>query len=202
MRIIGITGSLGSGKTTVAAMLADLGAKVIDADRIAHRVMQPDSSCLRKIVKHFGRGILANGYIDRKKLAQIVFNDPKRLHTLIRIIHPKVKEEIKRKVVAYRKLRRVSVVALDVPLLFESGLDRWVDLTVVVKVRSSQQIERIRRRLSLTESEAFKRIKAQMPLKEKIRLADVIIDNTGSLTKTKKQVEKLWQKLTQKKNKK
>ncbi len=202
MRIIGITGSLGSGKTTIASMLADLGAKVIDADKIAHQVMHPGSVYFKRIVQDFGRVILTNGYVDRKKLATIVFNHSKQLQKLIRIIHPKVKEEIKRKIAVYQKQGRTSVVVLDVPLLFESGLDRWVDLTVVVKAHQRQQIERIRKRIFLTEGEASKRIKAQMPLKEKIRLADVIIDNTGSLTKTKKQVEKLWQRLTQEKNKK
>ena len=198
MVTLGITGSLGTGKTTVAKMFAEHGAKVIDADKIVHELLIKDKTCVGKIAKFFGSNILTRGRIDRNKLAGIVFNQPEKLKILEKIIHPAVKSEIKKRIAEVSRSNRYKAVVLDVPLLFESGIDREVDWTVTVLAKRSQQIQRVIQGKNLTKIQALKRMRAQMPLKDKIRLAEVIIDNRGNLTQTKKQVKDIWQKIIRK----
>ncbi len=195
--IIGLTGSLATGKSTVAGIFAALGAKVIDADAIAHELMHPKGACFQSVVKLFGQDILSRGYIDRKKIAEIVFQDIKKLDQLVRIIHPEVRKEILKAIQSFKKGGKKKVVVVDVPLLFESKLHHYVDLSVVVKATQAQQVERAVDRLNITKAQARHRIKAQMPLREKIRLADIIIDNRGNITQIKKQVKRIWQELMQ-----
>ena len=169
--IIGLTGGLGTGKTTVAKMFGRCGAYVIDADRIVHRI-------LNKSV--------------RKKLAGFIFDDKNALQKLCRIIHPIVKKEIYSEI---RKNRTKRTIVLDAPLLIESGLDERCDLVVVVKTTLKKQLERASKNLRIPRSQARKRLRLQLPLKKKIAMADFIIDNGGSLRNTQKQVEKIWETL-------
>jgi len=186
---------MGTGKSTVAGMFKALGAKVIDADKIVHQLMSPEGKCFREIVRTFSEDILTRGRIDRKKLGSIVFKDSRKLVKLEMIVHPAVREEIRRQLKEYSQNKRVKAVALDVPLLLEANYDRMVDLIVVVKTSRATQIRRAMKHLHITQSQALRRLANQMPLKEKIRLADIIIDNDGTKIKTKKQVREIWQKL-------
>ena len=194
-----MTGGLGTGKTTVARIFSSLGAKVIDADKINHQLMKRNGSSFKSIVKSFGQKILTDGDIDRKKLGAVVFNNSKRLKKLCRIVHPAIISKIKNRISHYQKNKSNQIIIIDAPLLIEAGLDRLVDILIVVKASRRKQIQRVIRRMNIKRSEVLKRLKAQMPLKDKIRLADITIDNNGSLTKTKKEVRRIWQKLLKKK---
>lgn len=187
--IIGVTGSFGSGKTTVSSMLKSAGAYMIDADKIAHGVTRPASKIYRKIIKLFGWGVLnQNKVIERRRLGRIVFNDQKKLARLNALVHPEVIKQIKKKI----KSAKHKIIVLDVPLLVESGLKNMVDKLVVVKASRNKQIERIKRKTPLTKDEILKRIRAQVPLSDKVRLADFVIDNSGTIKETKKQIERMW----------
>lgn len=190
--ILGITGSFGSGKTTVARIFKSFGAALIDADKLAHECLRRGSRTYKKIVRVFGTGILKrNKEINRKKLAGIVFDNKDLLTRLNRIIHPQVIKQIRQ---AIRKSKS-NFLVLDVPLLIESGLHRIVDKLVVVRINRQVQLRRIKKRTSLGRAEILKRIRSQLPLKEKTRLADFIIDNSGSLKETRKQAEEIRRKL-------
>ena len=192
--IIAIDGPSGTGKSTVARMFGQLGAEVINADRIVHQLLRPRSICFKKIVEEFGEEILTGSQMDRKKLADIVFKDIKKLRRLEGILHPQVIRIMKREINVYRKVKSKGVIVLDVPLLFEAGLEGQVDYTIVVRTSRKEQFKRAAR-LSLNKKEAFERIKIQLPLSVKARLADIIINNEESKKKTEKEVKKIWQKL-------
>jgi dephospho-CoA kinase len=195
MLIVGVTGGIGSGKSTVAAALAGCGARVISADREARRLLWRSGPCFAKVVRAFGAGILTSGRIDRRKLADAVFSRPARLRRLEAILHPAVKDVIFTRCARWRKQKRYRVVVLDVPLLFEAGWDRHVDVTVVARATGNQQIRRAADRLKLSRREVRLRISAQMPLSEKSKRADIVIDNRGSKKQTLTQVRRLWQDL-------
>ena len=194
MLVIGLTGGLATGKSTVTAAFARLGAKVVDTDKIVHKEMRRGGRCYAPIVRTFGKQVAGPKGIDRKKLAAIVFSDSHKLKRLEKIVHPKVglgiKEELK-------KHGNSGIAVIEVPLLFEAGFDRYVDTTVVVTAKRDAQIARAQKSLKLTRTEALRRISAQMPLRDKIRRADIIIDNSTTKTQTHKQVKAIWQKLTQ-----
>ncbi len=194
MLVVGLTGGFATGKSTVAAMFARLGAKVIDTDKIVHKEMRRGGRCYAPIIRAFGRQVAGKDGIDRKKLGEIVFADRRKLKRLERIVHPKVRSGINEELKKYRG-REIAVI--EVPLLFEAGFDRYVDTTIVVTASRRSQVERSRRSLKLTRTEALRRINAQMPLRDKIRRADIIIDNRTTKTQTHKQVKAIWQKLTQ-----
>lgn len=186
--ILGLTGSFGSGKTTVAGILGSFGAKVIDADKIAHSLIRPESKIYKKIVNAFGRGILkGNKAISREKLAKIVFSNKSLLRRLNGIAHPEVIRVMRQKI----KTSSASVIILDAPLLIEAGLGKIVDKLIVVTITGKKQIERISKKTGLKRQDILKRIKAQIPLRNKIRVADFVIDNNGTIKKTKKQVEEI-----------
>jgi dephospho-CoA kinase len=195
MRVIGLTGSLATGKSTVAGMFAKLGAKVLDADQIAHRQLRPGTPCYCAIIKRFGQEVLKGGRINRQAVAERVFKNRKLLSALNRIVHPSVRREIIKSIAHFKKTNPKAKVVLEIPLLFESGWDALTDTTIVVCSGQKKQIARARKSLGLTEAEAKRRIKAQMPLQKKIRKADMIIDNNGTFNQTQKQVKNLWQKL-------
>ena len=199
MLTVGLTGGFGTGKTTVARLFSSLGAKVIDADKLNHQLMKRNEDSFKPIVKSFGQEILTDGDIDRKKLGAVVFNNSNRLKKLCRIVHPAIISEIKNGISHYKKDKSNQMIIIDAPLLIETGLDRLVDILIVVKASRKKQIKRVIRRMKIKRSEVLKRLKAQMPLKDKVRLADITIDNNGSLTKTKKEVRRIWQKLSKKK---
>jgi len=183
--VLGITGGFGSGKTTVARIFKSFGAKLIDADKIAHRVLNRGGKAYKKIINTFGRDILKkNRQIERQKLAKIVFNNKNLLKRLNGIIHPEVIRIIKNEI----KVSRAKVIVLDAPLLLEAGLERMVDKLIVVKITKGRQIKRIKNKTSLSKADILKRIASQIPLRAKMRLADFVIDNSGTVEKTKEQV--------------
>lgn len=186
--ILGLTGSFGSGKTTVAKIFRDLGAKTIDADRIAHSLIKPKTKIYKKIINIFGKDILKkNRTIDRRKLAKLVFSNKKSLKKLNRIMHPEIIRIIKEKI----KNTFAKVIVLDAPLLLEAGLKSLVDKLVVVDIRKPIQIKRIQNKTHQNRIDILKRLKFQIPLAQKIRMADFVIDNSQTFENTKKQVEKI-----------
>ncbi len=197
--IIGLSGGIGSGKSTVAKILAELGAKIIDADRVVREVQAPGSEGLKGLVETFGQKILLeDGNLDRKALGDIVFRDPEALDRLNQIIHPKVSAEMARRLMLALE-SKPALVVLDIPLLFEgqksgTGTASVIpfDATVLVWVPAPLQVERQISRDACDEAEAQRRIAAQMPIDEKRELADFIIDNSKSVSDTRKQVEGLF----------
>ncbi|MFA5287411.1 MAG: dephospho-CoA kinase [Candidatus Omnitrophota bacterium] len=190
--VIGVTGIFGSGKSTVSAMLKSYGLKIIDADKIARRYLFPGTKTYKKILNYFGKGILKkNNKIDRKKLGELVFGNRQLLNKLNSIVHPKVIADIKEGI---RKSKE-KVVVLDAPLLIESGLRRVVDDLIVVIIERDELMRRLARRATLKRQEILKRIKSQIPQKVKSRLANFIIDNSGTINETKKQVKKMMEKI-------
>ena len=195
MLSVGITGSFGTGKSTVAWMFARQGAKVLDADEIVHELMAPRGKCFKAVLRQFGPGILQHGRIDRKKLAGLVFADPDKLKKLENIIHPAVKREIQQRLKELAKHTENRIVAVEVPLLLEAGWTHLVDSVIVVTANRSAQLKRIQSRQRMVKEEIFRRIQSQMPLKEKIKMADFVVDNSRDLRKTKNQVKNIWEHL-------
>ncbi len=192
-RVIGITGPIGTGKSAVLKILEELGAEVIDADKVAHQVMELGGAAYEAVVAEFGPDILRpDGRIDRARLADIVFNDPDALRRLERIVHPAVYQEIKGRIEATDK----SIVALEAIKLLEAGLSLSLCDEVWVVVADEQvQLERLKQR-GMSEEEARRRLAAQMPRTEYERRANVVIDNSGSLAELRQQVEQQWRRLT------
>ncbi|NJN15301.1 MAG: dephospho-CoA kinase [Oscillochloris sp.] len=202
--LIGLTGGIACGKSTVLAMLAALGARTIDADRVTHKVQQPGTPVYEQIVAAFGPKILVSpkGMIDRRKLGAIVFNDPARLQQLERIVHPAVRAEIARfledlgRAGGYgTRLRPIDrpVGVIDAIKLLESGWAEQCDQIWVVTCPPEQQIERLISTRGMSEAEARQRVAAQAPQESRVRRASVVIDNGGSQTATRTQVEAAWQ---------
>ena len=190
--VIGLTGSFASGKTTVASAFKALGAKVIDADLIAHQAICPGEFAYKRVVKAFGQEVLNKDLsINRHKLGKMVFARQDLLKLLNRIVHPEVVRRIKRQI----KLSPKGPVVLDAPLLVEAGLACLMDSIVVVKLPLTEQIKRARTRDGLKKKDVLKRIKAQSSLSDKVRLADFVIDNSGRRSKTKKQVMQICYKM-------
>ncbi len=195
MPIIGLTGSIGTGKSTVAAMFAKKGAIVLDADAITRELLTKDKKCIKKVAKIFPGVILANSEIDRSKLANIVFQNPRDLKKLTSILYPEALKQVKTKISEYRKQKKLIV--LDVPLLFESGWDKLADTSIVVKALREQQTARVQARLGLTSAQISQRLKLQIPLREKCSMADIIIDNSGTKDQTRQQVNAIFHRLQQ-----
>ncbi len=197
MRVIGLTGGIASGKSTVSYVLKSLGAVIIDADQVARKVVEPGQPAWQDIVKEFGHEILNEDMsINREALGRLVFKDQKLLEKLNRITHPRVIEYFEQELARLAKERPDSVVVLDVPLLFESGMDRLADEIWVVWADEPVQLERLMEREGFTSEEAWQRIRAQMPLTEKARRADKIIDNSGTLEETVEQITKFFHEIT------
>jgi len=194
--IIGLTGGIASGKSTVSNYLAELGAIIIDADKIAHEIMEKGKPAYWQVIEAFGRGILAeNGEIDRSRLGKIVFNDPEQKKTLEEITHPQVIREMREKIEEYRAENKVIV--LDIPLLFEAGLEFMVDEIWVVYVDRETQLQRLMARDGLSYQEANIRIQAQMSLEEKRELADFLIDNRSTIEDLKRKVLLKWREINE-----
>jgi len=199
MKVIGLTGGIATGVTTVASMFKELGAEIIEADKIAREVVEPGTEPYRKIVETFGRGVLnADGTIDRKKLGQIVFADDTARRRLNRITHTAIRYRIDEEVERIRKSDPDAVVLIDVPLLLDTtGPDTFdMDGVIVVTAGKDSQIERLVRRDTLPEEDAQRRVAAQRPVGEKAEEADWIVRNSGSLEETRRQVTSLWRQLT------
>ncbi len=201
-RVVGLTGGIGSGKSTVARMLRDLGALVIDADAIVRELQAPGTPLLGEMAAAFGPGILgADGALDREALGRRVFSDPEERARLERMVHPRVGRELARRLDAARA-SGAPLVVLDVPLLLEGraagrpGASQLpYDAVIVVWTPEAVQLERQVRRDSRDREDALRRIRAQMSLDEKRRLADHVIDNSGSLEETERQVRALYARL-------
>jgi dephospho-CoA kinase len=192
MIVLGLTGGIATGKSTVAQMFKQCGAFIIDADQLAREVVRPGKPAWREIVKEFGKNILKpNRSINRRLLAQIVFHDRRRLRTLERIIHPRVANAQQRLARQIAERSPEAVLVYEVPLLFESGAHKRVDKIVVVTADRETQIARLKRRDGLTRAEALRRIKHQMPLARKVRRADVVLDGTGNKPTVRKEVRRL-----------
>ncbi|MBL6007713.1 dephospho-CoA kinase [Bacillus halotolerans] len=189
--VIGLTGGIASGKSTVANMLIDKGITVIDADIIAKQAVEKGMPAYRQIIDEFGEDILLeNGDIDRRKLGALVFTNEQKRLALNSIVHPAVREEmLKRRDESIAN--QETFVVLDIPLLFESKLESLVDKIIVVSVTKELQLERLTKRNQLTEEEALSRIRSQIPLEEKVSRADNVIDNSGTLEETKQQLEEI-----------
>lgn len=186
--ILGLTGSFGSGKTTVAKIFKSFGAKLIDADRIAHGAIRPKTKVYKAIISAFGRDILKKDKsIDRYKLAKVVFNDRNSLKRLNKIVHPEVIRIIQEKINSIPK----GTIVLDAPLLIERGLEKITDKLIVVNITAKKQIERVQKKTGANRQDILKRIRAQISLRNKVRLADFVIDNSGSTQETKRQVQKI-----------
>lgn len=194
---VGLTGGIASGKTAVAAMFRARGAILFEADRIAHRLMAPGQPAYDEIVGAFGKEILsADGTIERKRLAAIVFADAARREQLNRIVHPRVIGEQE------KELRRIAaedpgaVAIVEAALLIEAGYHKQLDKLVVTWCRPEQQLERLQAK-GLSREDSERRIAVQLPAEEKRRLADYVIDCSGSLAETERQVEQVWKALQQ-----
>ena len=200
MIVIGLTGGIASGKSTVARMLSELGAVVIDADKVGHEAFRPHTEAWRKVVAAFGKAILGqNQEIDRSKLAQLVFNDPKALKRLDRIMHPLMHRIVEKKIEALRH-QGVGVVVLEATLLIEA---RWTDLVDQVWVTITPEAAVVNRLVSqkgFTEEQAGARIKSQTPIAQRAKNADVVIENDSDINTLRKKVEGLWQQLQSTKN--
>jgi len=202
-RIVGLTGGIASGKSTVARMLTGLGATVIDADAIVHELQAPGSPLLGEIVEAFGPQILtADGALDRSALGALVFSDVEARERLGSIVHPKVGAEMLRRIAAART-SGAALIVLDIPLLFEgrargtgSAAQMALDATILATVPEAAQVERQMERDGCDREEALRRIRAQLPLEEKQRLADYVIDNSGSRAETARQVREVYAALT------
>lgn len=194
--VVGLTGGIASGKSTVANMLKEMNIPVIDADVEARNAVIKGEPAYEQIVKVFGGGILReDGEIDRQKLGAIIFHDEQKRLQLNQIVHPEVRRRmLKQKEDALQ--RGEKIVVLDIPLLFESKLTYMVDKTILVSADRDVQLKRLMLRNSLTAEDAEARINSQMPLADKKKLADEIINNNGSLEDTKKQLDHILERLS------
>ena len=199
MLIIGLTGSFGSGKTTVAHLLRGCGAKVIDADEVTRKLLSPGGKGEQKVVKTFGHAILHANKINRSALANIVFQDPRELKKLTDILYPIGLNEIKKQIA---EERNAKLIVLDVPLLFESSWDKLADVTIVVQSNQNLQVQRLLKRTGLSKADILRRIKCQMPVKEKLKRADMVIDNRATINQTRIQVKAVVYRLLKRINKK
>ncbi|MGM1032490.1 MAG: dephospho-CoA kinase [Bacillota bacterium] len=188
-QIIGITGGIASGKSTVSLYLQELGFTIVDADLASRAVVEPGEEAYHQVVKAFGEDILlADGNIDRVKLGSIIFNDQEKRLLLNGIVHPAVRNWMRVKTEAALASGEETVF-MDIPLLFESKLTFMVDKTLLIYVDEQVQLERLMNRNGLSETEALARINSQMPLADKKALADAVIDNNGHINETKRQVK-------------
>ncbi|MED4727568.1 dephospho-CoA kinase [Aneurinibacillus migulanus] len=189
--IIGLTGGIACGKSTVSRMLAERDARIIDADIIAREVVRPGEEAWSLVVERFGRDILlANDELDRVKLGSLVFSDEQARLDLNAIVHPAVRGRM-RQLTKEAQEEGIGLIVLDIPLLYESKLEYMVEKVVVVYCTVNQQLERLMKRNGFDEEEAQRRIASQMSIEDKRLRADYVIDNSGTLTETEQQVDEL-----------
>ena len=193
MFVIALTGGIACGKSTVSGMLSLLGASIIDADQISRSLTAPGGAALPAIRQAFGDSVFhADGTLDRPALSAIVFADKAAIEKLNAITHPLVQQEMERQLAACRK-QGSAVVVLDVPLLFEAGMQHMGELVACVTAPEEVQIARMASRNGYSREEAVSRIRSQMPVEQKARLSDVVIDTNKPLTELEKEVETLYQ---------
>lgn len=200
---VGLTGGIACGKSTVAEMFVRQGGYLIDFDKLAHEVQEPHKPAWEDVVNCFGPDILQpDRTIDRNKLAAVVFNQPDKLRRLNAIVHPRVFEEWCRRLEKIQMQNPHAIVFSDVPLLFEGGMQHLFEVTILVMIEPVLQIERLMARNAVCREDAELRLSCQMPIHDKIDLADIIIDNQCSVEETEKRVAQVWRDLLQREDSK
>lgn len=198
--VLGVTGGVATGKSTVLALLQRLGARVFSADEIAREITQPGTPVFEQIVRVFGPDYLKpEGTLDRAKLAERIFQNPEDRRRLETLTHPEIIRRLKARIEEARNQSssKREVIAVEIPLLFEAGLEQLVDRILVVASEQDQQIQRLKKRMNWPEEMLQKVIAAQWPLEEKKVRADWVINNNGSLAEVEEQVTRLWEQLLQ-----
>ncbi len=192
MKKVGLTGNIGTGKTTVAWMFEEQGAKLLNADTISHEAIAPQSTVWKQLFDRYGKRIMLQDHvIDRKALAGIIFSDDIERKFVESIIHPKVHEELTKRIADLRR-NGTQLLIVEVPLLFETKWDKEMDSIIVVSCDLEQQIKRCQDKFGLSREDVLLRIKAQRPIEEKITKADYIVDNSGSMNETFIQVRRIY----------
>jgi len=194
---VGLTGSIATGKSLVAKQFREFGISTIDYDLLSREVVKPGLPAWKEIVDYFGENILiADQNLDRSKLGKIIFNNASKRNKLESFIHPRVYEAADRQEELIIKSDPNAVIVHEVPLLFEVGRDKYMDKTVMVYCNEANQLKRLMARDNMSEEDAMSRIRSQIPVEEKRRYADHVIDNNGTKKETKRQVLKLYQELS------
>ncbi|MCK9859295.1 dephospho-CoA kinase [Paenibacillus sp. ATY16] len=190
---IGLTGGIATGKSTVAAMLAERGAMLVDADQVAREVVMPGEPALEAVASAFGQAVIhTDGTLDRKALGGIVFNNRDLLAQLENILHPAIRNRMQQRIRQYEEQNPRQLVVADIPLLYETGQEKLYDGVMVVYVPQALQLKRLMERNGIAEEEAQRRIGLQMDIEQKRGRADWVIDNSGSLDETRRQVGDFW----------
>ena len=197
MKIIGLTGNIACGKSTVAAIFKELGATLIDADKVARDIVGKGNPALKKIIKHFGNEVInKNGTLDREKLGRKVFNDEKARQILNDITHPEIFKEINKLIEKYRSEGQ-KIVIIEAALIIErEKLKKIIDKLIVVSTSKDIQIKRLKDRDGFSKEQALSRINSQIPIEEKIKHADYVIHNDSDISNIKNQVETIWKDLS------
>ncbi|MCB2146476.1 MAG: dephospho-CoA kinase [Deltaproteobacteria bacterium] len=199
MIIAGLTGGIASGKSTVSRFLSEAGARIIDADEISREVVSQGTTGYDEILSFFGRTILLpDGEIDRKRLGEIIFNDPEKKARLDAIVHPQVFERSAEMIAQIATQTPDAVVIMDIPLLLEAGMERNLAEVIVVYVPEILQLERLMKRDGIDEQAAMARIRSQMPIEEKRKRATVVIDNSRTLSDSRRQALEIFNRLKRK----
>ncbi len=194
--LLGVTGGIASGKSTVAKMLEELGAPLVDFDILSRIVVEPGKEAWRDIVSYFGEGVLLeNRHLDRKKISDIVFQDAKKRRKLEGFIHPRIQMEFIKQVEDISCANPTAIIQVAVPLLIEVNMQRLFHKIIVVYISRDRQIERLMKRDGISRAAAIKILDAQMHIDEKLTHADYIIKNEGTIGETRAQVEDLWRTL-------
>lgn len=186
MLVVGLTGGIATGKSTVSAFFAEAGAEIVDADKIAHAAVTREQPAWARVVAHFGKEVLLpDGEIDRKRLGEIIFNNPAQKERLNAIVHPVVTEETARQLDLIARRSPHAVTILDVPLLIEAGMHEGLADIIVVYIPEALQVTRLMIRDGIARAAALARVRSQMPIEEKRRYATLLIDNSGPLGVTR-----------------
>lgn len=195
MKVIGLTGGIGSGKSTVSRFLTELGAVILNADKVGHEALKPDTEIWRQVVAAFGRQIVTpDGNIDRKKLGDIVFGNTESLSRLNQIMHPRMYALVKAQLEDYRQ-QGARVIVLEAPLLLEADWTALADEVWVTTAAESTMLQRLKQRSGLSQAESLTRIRSQLSSAERVKHADVIIDTDCDLDELRSRVKELWQRL-------
>ena len=194
--IVGLTGGIAGGKSTVSKMFGELGARLIDFDALARIVVAPGSRGLSKVVETFGPQVLqSDGTLDRKKLSRMVFRDKSKRKVLESLLHPDINAEFEKKIASITSEKTDAIIVAEVPLLIEAGLQHLFDAIVVVVTSEQEQIRRLMNRDRITREKAAEMIEAQLPVEEKIQFADYLVANDQGLESTSGKVKQIWAEL-------